>query len=570
MMETTDESLRDDPMIPGVRLASVTENTQSAMPIPGRIAERMKKNLPSIPILMSCSIAVLTVAGCTGIYRELVFLWMVWTGDPLRSIGMLIPPVSVVLFLRVWRQHRWELRGTWWGLLVIVFSFVLSFLRQKTLLLAVLGGASLSVIPTSLPVYVYVCGAVLVFAGTRVWRRAWFPVGLLLLSQPLPGLSNQLIDIPLQNISAHVARSFANLIGFAPTTPQLRLMFSPDFGMFIAPGCDGIRGAVAMGYVALILGYVKRVSWYRWIAYVTGGAFLGYLFNFLRLTALVLYYRLALGHRTLEGMAKQADYVIGSCLFLVATFLFLLLARSNRQNQSPAENMLDSRMSLPRIGNIYIKCAAFAIVLLVVISLPSSGIKFSRRTTLNPEYLASRMPLRVGDFVLVRTWYEQQGGTIVVEDGAYSTPGSDEIILGVWVAPFPHFHDANACWLARGLKPEMLTTQSFVTHGNGSIAFITGYYSDGITDSMVATTVCTPESCTKFPHIASKGLIGLLFLKPEVGELPGSLEHPVSTMIRIDKLHSDAARSVTHDVLSTDAQKFLAGLDPMSLSRAFQ
>src|ERR1035438_8642049 len=189
MIETTDESIRDKSMSPEVRPASVTENPQSAMPTPGRIAERLKKYLPPSPILMMCCVAVLTMAGCIGIYREIVLLWMIWNGDPLRSVGMLIPLASVVLFLRVWRQLSWEIRGTWWGLLVILFSFLLSFVRQETLLVAVVGRAMLSVIPISLPVYVYFSGVVLLFAGTRAWRRAWFPIGLLMLSQPLPGLS---------------------------------------------------------------------------------------------------------------------------------------------------------------------------------------------------------------------------------------------------------------------------------------------------------------------------------------------------------------------------------------------
>ena len=159
---------------------------------------------------------------------------------PLRSIGILIPPWSIVLTLRVWRQHGWEMRGTWWGLPVIGLAFLLSVMREKMLLVALAGPVGMSFLPVSLPVYVYGCGVVLLFAGARVWRKAWFPLGLLLLSQPVPILSSQLVDIPLQHLSARVARGFATLIGFAPTTPQLRLMFSPDFGMFIAPGCDGI------------------------------------------------------------------------------------------------------------------------------------------------------------------------------------------------------------------------------------------------------------------------------------------------------------------------------------------
>src|SRR5579862_968320 len=69
--------------------------------------------------LLGCGIAILAAAGCLGIYRELAYFWMCWTTDPLRSIGILIPPASIILTLQVWRQNGWEMRGTWWGLLVI-------------------------------------------------------------------------------------------------------------------------------------------------------------------------------------------------------------------------------------------------------------------------------------------------------------------------------------------------------------------------------------------------------------------------------------------------------------------
>ena len=317
--------------------------------------------LSRVMLLLGCGIAVLTVFGCLGIFRELSFLWSIWTGDPLRSIGMLIPPTSVILTLRVWRQHGWEMRGTWWGLVVIGLAYFLSVLRQNLVLLAIVGGRPNAFLPVSLPVYVYASGIVLLFAGTRVWRDAWFPLGLLLLCQPIPGLSSGLIDIPLQNISARVARSFATFIGFTPTTPELRLMFSPNFGMFIAPGCDGIRGAVTLGYVALILGYLKRVSILRWIALVAGAVLLGYLFNFVRLCTLVIYYRIALGHPSMEGFAKQADYMIGSCLFLIATILFVWIARSQHAKPVWAEVAPVAKRPSPRVLNVSIQCAAFAV-----------------------------------------------------------------------------------------------------------------------------------------------------------------------------------------------------------------
>jgi exosortase J len=512
--------------------------------------------------------ALLAAAGCLGIHREIAELWTFWTTDPLRSIGMLIPPASIVLTLRVWRRHGWEMRGTWWGLPVIGLAFLLSVLREKMLLLGLAGSVAISFLPVSLPVCVYGSGVVLLFAGARVWRKAWFPLGLLLLSQPVPILSSELVDIPLQNLSARVARDFATLIGFAPNTPQLRLMFSPDFGMFIAPGCDGIRGAVTMGYIALVLGYLKRVSAPLWAAYVSGAVLLGYLFNFIRLCVLVLYYRIALGHPALEGVAKQADYAIGSCLFLTAVLLFLWLARRKGKDEPPGEpaQLEDLRES----WNGWMKCAAFAMLLVAALSVFPSPLRISPRTTVTPTSLAARMPKHVGEFTLTRTWYEQQNGTIVLEAGAYAAPGSDEIILGVSVTPNFNLHTANGCWLARGLAPDLLASRKYRTGNGESVALDTGFYSDGVTDSVVVNAFCGPLSCSQFRRTTSSGRIGFLVLGPQMYELAGSQAHVVSIMVRIDKLHSMTQKTANYDLLSAEAQTFIAGLDLLSLSRDFQ
>jgi exosortase J len=553
-------------------MAPTTENLEFAAHLTEEIAPALQPRWPlkAGPVLWLC-IGVLAAVGCFGIYRELTVLWITWTTDPLRSIGILIPPASIVLTLRVWRQYGWQLRGSWWGLLVIGGSFVSSLMRDKTVLLGFFGRAEVNMIPVSLPVYLYVSGVVLFFAGVSVWRKAWFPLGLLMLSQPVPQLANGLIDIPLQNVAARVARAFATSIHFAPTTPQLRLMFSPDFGMFIAPGCDGIRGAVTMGYVVLIFGYLKRLSWRRWIAYVAGAALLGYIFNFIRLCVLVVYYRIALGHPALENFAKQADYAIGSCLFLIAVFLFLRVVRHEGMHQAPVETAPPISARVPRVRSVWIKCAAFALMLLVArLSFSFTMHKNGRDFTVTPENLAARMPKHIGDFTLTRTWYEQEGGSIFEENAAYSRPGSDEIILGVWVQAGTYLHDTNLCWLARGLQPDVLTTRQFVAAGGKPLSLDTGFYSDGITDSIVVNAICAPESCAQYQHSSSGQRMGFVFMGFENGRAAGPAQHPVSIMMRIDKLHSNSGKSENYDQLTAEAQAFLAGFDPANLSGGFQ
>jgi exosortase J len=372
-------------------------------------------------------------------------------------------------------------------------------------------------------------------------------------------------------------------------------MFSPDFGMFIAPGCDGIRGAVTLGYLALILGYVKRASLRRWAAYVIGGVLLGYIFNFIRLCFLVIYYRIALGHPALEGVAKQADYAIGSCLFLLAILIFLRLASLKAANSAPARLEEADEEPRTRIENpasrtkgLFVKCAAFAVAVLAVLALRSSALR-SRQSapasTLPSTASLARFPKQIGGYALTRTWYEQSGGQTLVESGAYSAPGSDEIILAVWVAPFVYYHDANSCWLARGLQPERVASLPYVTAQGNSLDLSTGYYNDGVTDSIVVSVACTPGSCSQSQQVASKGHFSFFILKPLVSELAGGGAHPVPIMIRIDRpqpdrlqsdspqsdrIHTNDPTAATQAALTAEAQRFLSGLDPMNLSQAFQ
>jgi hypothetical protein len=126
------------------------------------------------------------------------------------------------------------------------------------------------------------------------------------------------------------------------------------------------------------------------------------------------------------------------------------------------------------------------------------------------------------------------------------------------------------CWLARGLQPDLLTTAPFVTAQGASLNLSTGFYNDGVTDSIVVSVACTPGSCSQWQQAAPNGRFRFIFLRPRMNELAGSRTHPIPIMIRIDRLHSDAPKDVTHSLLTAEAEKFLSGLDPMSLSQAYQ
>ena len=213
-------------------------------------------------------------------------------------------------------------------------------------------------------------------------------------------------------------------------------------------------------------------------------------------------------------------------------------------------------------------------MLLAVLALPSSALRSRQSSPATAESSTAslaRFPKQIGSFALTRTWYEQSGGQTLVESGAYSQSGSDEIILAIWVAPFVYYHEANSCWLARGLKPDLVTSLPFATaQGKSpgkSVDLSTGFYNDGVTDSIVVSVVCTPGSCSQSQQVASKGRVSFFVLKPQIGDLTGGAAHPVPIMIRIDRPqpdqpHSDASKAATQSALTAEAQKFLAASIP--------
>jgi exosortase J len=513
-------------------------------------------------------------AGAIGISASLLSLWGYWTTDPMQSLGMLIVPTSLALTARVWRKRGWNLCGNWFGLILVVLAEILNNVQQTSSWGLLLGPGHVNFGGEKVILYLFFSGFILLIAGVEVWREAWFPLALLLCAKPVPTFFYEHLDIPLQNVSAHVARSFAVLIGFPSSNKELlRLMFTPHFGMFIAPGCDGVRGAVTLGYLALITGYLKRVSIPRWIAYACCGVLLGYLFNLIRLCALVVYYRVAEGHPWLESAAKQADHLIGGSLFLVAAILFLWIAsRKDRQrNQEDTRPTPVRRLDAQARRAFWWRAACLAGSTLVFVAAGTGAIVHyaqARRATFRlgrptADRLDACMPSRLGNYELHLNWQEALDGQLVEEDGAYANGNSgDKVILGIWVTPALHsIHDS---WMSHGEDPRMRTDRSFLTAHQQPVIFDTAFYSDGITDSFVGNVLCSPEGCIASPTRR----LDLTFSARWPNLQRGS--RPVSMFFLIQQSHATTISFPVEQQLEAEARNFLVGVDFAMLSARFQ
>ena len=556
-------------LVPGISEYSA-DQTSLAQPSGAQPGER--SDVIGRLLLWSC-ISLLAVAGLVGIFPELTKLWNIWTTDPLRSIGMVILPTCVILILRVWRQNGWELQGTWWGLLPVALSFVPAIFSEQLVFFWSAGNVKINFLPSVLPVYLYGCGLVLLFAGVRVWLRAWFPLTLLLLLQPVPQVVVQSLDLPMQGLSAHIARSFAALLGLSPANAELlRLMFTPSFGMFIAPGCDGMRGAITMAYGALIAGYLKRVSIIRWIIYVAGAFLLGHIFNLLRLCALVFYYKIALGHPALEHLAKQADYMIGGLLFLFAAILFLWIVSKKADVESAADGISRSEEYAKDWESTYWRVVALALLVIAAIA-PSihatrtnseSVVSAIRRGEITAQDLNDRIPAQFGSYRLARAWQERMDGSPALETAAFTATPEKEVEIGIWLLPTNH--SIQASMMTHGELPRIKAVEEIITARGQRVPFNTAFYDDGVTDSFIGDTYCNPSSCVASTENAE----GIHLAVTRVMDYSTQGKRLVPIFFKAQVPHTGASDQVVYLQLLSEYHDFLSSVDFTQLGQRFQ
>ena len=512
------------------------------------------------------------VLGLFSISSTVLALWGLWTNDALKSIGMVIPFVSLFLVLRAWRKLDWEMAGTWWGLVVLVATIAAVHLREHSLLVLVLSPSwNISMPPTSLIAFAYGAGMVLLFGGTRLFRAALFPIVLLWFVNPIPHIFNVFVDLPLQRASAHIARGFAMMLGQKLSPDQLRLMFTPDFGMFIAPGCNGIRGAITMGFIALVAGYVYRFKLRTHVLVVVGAVLLGYVFNFVRLCVLVLYYLIALHYPSLQDKAENADYVIGACLFMVAAGLLFFVIRKLGRTSSKPEPAAVAAQPLGEARGFW----ARLVVVLVVFALGTvsfvRGVIAERRVAAIgvENNLIGQFPQQLGQYHQVRSWKEALVTGTVLYHWAEYAPADNGPHISVGISPVLGAHDTLVCHSARGEDPLWRGESRFLTADGNNTSFSTSFFNDNVTQYIEATTLCSGVSCGE-STVGGKRF-GFVYTTPDAQNfLTQDPERPLPVLLKIETIDTTLLPDVARAQLTGELQSFLKEINLPVLTQQYR
>ena len=512
-------------------------------------------------------------AGLLTIWPSVQSLYSIWTTDDLKSMGMVVPLVCYLLILRAWKSLDYEIDGSWWGFAVLAGSAALMFLRDQMLLIVTINKDwLLQLPPLPLVAVIYAAGMVLLFGGMRLLKAAWFPVLFMWAVIPVPQTFSRMVDLPLQHASATVARAWAHALGQQLTQDKLRLMFTPEFGMFIAPGCNGIRGSITLGLSAIVVGYLYRFRWYVYAPVVVGAVLLGYLFNFLRLCLLVVYYKIALPYPWLQHHAKIADYVIGGCLFVCALALFFTVANKLRND---AGNTTEPAVAVPPAATpsrglettLWMRVAAVLLMAAIfgVDVVHEHRVEAARLATAAPATL----PQHIGNFTLQRTWNETQFGVLVYSWGDYATPtvnGVQGVHVMLGVSP-QTVHDAEVCHLARGEDPTWHGQIVAATAG-GPVELTAATYNDGTTQELEASTVCDNGACRQYSE--SSQHVTVIYARPHRGvPLQSDATRPIPLMLKVESLDVLTPPSVMEPELQSTLTSFLKDANLLTLTAPY-
>ncbi|HEY7170488.1 MAG TPA: exosortase/archaeosortase family protein [Vicinamibacterales bacterium] len=202
--------------------------------------------------VLIAAVAALIAFLYAGTARGLVVQWLT---SPDASYGLILGAVSAAL---VWKRRHLLVPDVDYPLATA--AALLTLAGGCVMLLAGLVAADLFVTRAS---FVVVCGALIWFlAGHRALRAMAVPLLFLLLAIPLPELLVNAITLPLQLIASALAETTLSAAG-VPVFRDGNVLELPAVTLQVAEACSGLRSAISLTCVAVLLAWAARGSFRR-------------------------------------------------------------------------------------------------------------------------------------------------------------------------------------------------------------------------------------------------------------------------------------------------------------------
>lgn len=196
--------------------------------------------------------AILTVVILWFFWPELIGLIERLITDEDYSYGLIIPVVSAYIFYLKWPQLRQApLKPAWTGLAFMALGFIVYFLSKI-------------IVDNYFPpvcCFIILTGLLLLLGGWTILRILIFPLLLLILMIPLPGIISGRITFPLQLISSLLAAEVLRVFG-VPVVLEGNVIDLGVRQLQVVAACSGLRYILSLLSLGIIFCYFyQRRLW---------------------------------------------------------------------------------------------------------------------------------------------------------------------------------------------------------------------------------------------------------------------------------------------------------------------
>jgi exosortase len=205
----------------------------------------------TVPVLLPVLVVTLAALLVFTYWPVLPGLVMQWWREPEYSHGFLIPVISGWL---IWSKREALAKSPvvpgYWGLPLMALA----------LFLYIVGSVGADLFLQRVSLIVMIAGAIMFIAGTAVLRIVLFPLALLLLMIPLPGIVFNAIAFPLQLFAARVSSAVLEACA-VPVFREGNVMHLASASLDVEEACSGIRSLMSLTALCVVYTYLIHSSW---------------------------------------------------------------------------------------------------------------------------------------------------------------------------------------------------------------------------------------------------------------------------------------------------------------------
>jgi exosortase len=267
--------------------------------------------------------------GFAWIYRAtLPALVQEWMSSPEASYGLILAATAFVVAVRRWpvfvTQSTADGRGLP-GLGLFVLGALLFAVGQL--------GADLFL--TRISFVVLLAATVWSLSGSRATRTLAAPLVFLLIAIPLPTLVVNEVTLPLQLAASRVAEGVLGLMAI-PVYRDGNLLTLPSGIVQVAEACSGLRSAVSLGAVGILLAWATEPTLGRRALLVAFTLPIAVVMNGLRIAATGVFVEAAGRPPGADLHAFMGWVTFVAAVAVLMVFQRLALSRSPESRESPS------------------------------------------------------------------------------------------------------------------------------------------------------------------------------------------------------------------------------------------